>query len=103
MYAKELGLNPRGSKMTLRDFNYNSNTIMLLHWKEHFGRGTEEGIRTSEWGVLDQTRQKKVQGVNLDTDVWLDMRGTEERNLDHGIDDGGKGQQRRKESTLILR
>lgn len=50
MYAKEFGLNPRGSKKTLRDFKYNSNTITLLHWKEHFGHGTEEGIRTTEWG-----------------------------------------------------
>lgn len=59
MYAKEFGLNPRGSKKTLRDFKYDSNTITLLHWKEHLGHGIEEKIRTIDGGCWASPGERK--------------------------------------------
>lgn len=59
MYAKEFGLNPRGSKKTLRDFKYKSNTITLSPEKEHFGHSMEEGMKDYRVGLLDGPGERK--------------------------------------------
>lgn len=97
MYAKEFGLNPRGSRKTLRDFKYKSNTITLLHQKEHFGYDVEEGMKDYRVGPLDRSRREKTQGVNLDTGCRTGSERYRGGNLDDGVDVWGKGQQRGKE------
>lgn len=97
MYAKEFGLNPRGSKKILRDFKYESNRIALLHQKEHLGYDSEEGMKDYRVGLLERSRWKKTEGMNLDTECRTGCKKYQGGNPDDGVDVWGKGQQRGKE------